>query len=404
MPDLTTSSAVDTFMQSVDQAAMRSAIGVTFTQPTGASLIQSGGFPVTLTATGSTSIALPTSGTLASTADKLSAFAATTSDELRGVISNETGTGSLVFATSPTLVTPNIGVASATSVNKVLITAPATSATLTITNGSSLTASGNVTLASSGTMTLTLGANNITLSTSGATAVTLPVSGTLATLSGSETLSNKTLSGCELGAPISGVLTNCTDYPVSALANAGTGVNTFLATPSSANLRAAVTDETGTGSLVFANTPTLITPNIGAAIGASLAVSGALTSSGGNIGFTAGAGETVTQATSSTTSVTINARCGMVQMNASVSIAPENKAVFQVDNNTVAQSDVVILSIRGGTNGGNTQASVVEVGAGYFKICVSNNNNSSGGTTETGTAIQINFAVFKATTSSTPPS
>jgi hypothetical protein len=403
MPDLTTSSAVDTFMQSVDQAAMRSAIGVTFTQPTGASLIQSGGFPVTLTATGSTSVTLPTSGTLASTADKLSAFAATTSDELRGVISNETGTGSLVFATSPTLVTPNIGVASATSVNKVLITAPATSATLTITNGSSLTASGNVTLASSGTMTLTLGANNITLSTSGATAVTLPVSGTLATLSGSETLSNKTLSGCELGEPISGALTNCTDYPVSALANAGTGVNTFLATPSSANLRAAVTDETGTGSLVFANTPTLITPNIGAAIGASLAVSGALTSSGGNIGFTAGAGGTVTQATSSTTSVTINARCGMVQMNASVSIAPENKAVFQVDNNTVAQSDVVILSIRGGTNGGNTQASVVEVGAGYFKICVSN-NNASGGTTETGTAIQINFAVFKATTSSTPPS
>ncbi len=190
MPDLTTSSAVDTFMQSVDQAAMRSAIGVTFTQPTGASLIQSGGFPVTLTATGSTSVTLPTSGTLASTANKLSVFAATTSDELRGVISDETGTGSLVFATSPTLVTPNIGVASATSVNKVLITAPATSSTLTITNGSSLTASGNVTLASSGTMTLTLGANNITFSTSGATAVTLPVSGTLATLSGTETLTN----------------------------------------------------------------------------------------------------------------------------------------------------------------------------------------------------------------------
>jgi hypothetical protein len=43
----------------------------------------------------------------------------------------------------------------------------------------------------------------------------------------------------------------------------GTGVATFLGTPSSANLAAAVTDETGTGALVFANTPTLVTPVLG---------------------------------------------------------------------------------------------------------------------------------------------
>ena len=404
MPDLTTSSAVDTFMQSVDQAAMRSAIGVTFTQPTGASLIQSGGFPVTLTATGSTSVTLPTSGTLASTANKLSVFAATTSDELRGVISDETGTGSLVFATSPTLVTPNIGVASATSVNKVLITAPATSSTLTITNGSSLTASGNVTLASSGTMTLTLGANNITFSTSGATAVTLPATGTLATLSGTETLTNKTLSSCALGTPTSGTLTNCTGYPVSSLSGSTAAINTFLATPSSANLRAAVTDETGTGALVFANAPTLVAPYLGVATGVSVSMTGAIGSSGGGIGYTAGAGDSVTQATSQTTAVTINKHSGMIQMISSVSIAPENRAVFQVNNSLVEQSDVVIVSIRGGTNGGNTQASVVEVGAGYFKICMSNNNAASTGTTETGMVIQINFALFKATSSSTPPS
>jgi hypothetical protein len=51
----------------------------------------------------------------ASTANKLSDFAATTSAELAGVITDETGSGALVFATSPTLVTPNIGVASGTS-------------------------------------------------------------------------------------------------------------------------------------------------------------------------------------------------------------------------------------------------------------------------------------------------
>jgi hypothetical protein len=43
----------------------------------------------------------------------------------------------------------------------------------------------------------------------------------------------------------------------------GTGVQTFLGTPSSANLAAAVTDETGTGSLVFATSPTLVTPVLG---------------------------------------------------------------------------------------------------------------------------------------------
>jgi hypothetical protein len=43
----------------------------------------------------------------------------------------------------------------------------------------------------------------------------------------------------------------------------GTGVATFLGTPSSANLAAAVTDETGSGALVFATSPTLVTPLLG---------------------------------------------------------------------------------------------------------------------------------------------
>ena len=43
----------------------------------------------------------------------------------------------------------------------------------------------------------------------------------------------------------------------------GTGVATFLGTPSSSNLASAVTDETGSGSLVFATSPTLVTPVLG---------------------------------------------------------------------------------------------------------------------------------------------
>jgi hypothetical protein len=46
-------------------------------------------------------------------------------------------------------------------------------------------------------------------------------------------------------------------------ASLGTNVATFLATPSSANLAAALTDETGSGAAVFATSPTLVTPVLG---------------------------------------------------------------------------------------------------------------------------------------------
>lgn len=77
------------------------------------------------------------------------------------------------------------------------------------------------------------------------------------------TFSSPALTTPTLGTPASGVLTNCTGLPVaSGVSGLGTGVATFLATPSSANLLAAVTDETGTGALVFGTTPTLSSPVI----------------------------------------------------------------------------------------------------------------------------------------------
>lgn len=75
---------------------------------------------------------------------------------------------------------------------------------------------------------------------------------------------NRTFVAPILGTPASGTLTNCTGLPVSTgISGLGAGVATFLATPSSANLRTVVTDETGTGALVFATSPTLITPALG---------------------------------------------------------------------------------------------------------------------------------------------
>jgi len=78
----------------------------------------------------------------------------------------------------------------------------------------------------------------------------------------------------------SGIVTATTFSGDLALANItglGANVATFLATPSSANLASAVSDETGTGALVFANTPTLVTPVLGNASASSLNISGITT-------------------------------------------------------------------------------------------------------------------------------
>ena len=77
-----------------------------------------------------------------------------------------------------------------------------------------------------------------------------------------KTLTSPILTTPALGTPASGVLTNTTGYTAANLAGLGTGVATFLATPSSTNLRSALTDETGTGSAVFGTSPTISSPTI----------------------------------------------------------------------------------------------------------------------------------------------
>jgi hypothetical protein len=101
----------------------------------------------------------------------------------------------------------------------------------------------------------------------------LPVeqSGVTKRMTNAVLFTNATLTTPILGTPQSGTLTNCIGLPVSTgVSGLGAGVATFLGTPSSANLRTAVTDETGTGALVFANTPTLVTPVLGVATATSV--------------------------------------------------------------------------------------------------------------------------------------
>lgn len=130
------------------------------------------GTPASLVLTSATGLPIST-GVSGLATGIASWLVAPTSANLATAVTDETGTGPLVFGTSPTMTTPTLGVATATSVNKVTITAPATSAVLTIPNGVTLTgpaASGTaVTLGNAETITGVKSFASGALSLSGAT-------------------------------------------------------------------------------------------------------------------------------------------------------------------------------------------------------------------------------------------
>jgi hypothetical protein len=184
------------------------------------------------------------------------------SANLAAAVTGETGTGALVFGTSPTLTTPALGVATGTSFNSITglsSTNPAALGTVAVGTGTTTARADHV------HPTTGLGLTSGTLAQFAAT-TSAQLAGVISDETGTGALvfgTSPTLTTPILGTPQSATLTNATGLPISTgVSGLATGVATFLATPNSANLAAALTDETGTGVNVFATSPTLTTPTL----------------------------------------------------------------------------------------------------------------------------------------------
>jgi len=229
---------------------------------------------------GSSPLSIAKGGTAASTAAAartsllgatIAAWMATPSSaNLAAVLTDETGTGPVVFGTSPTITTPSVVFGSGAN-NAITASSTNTGFFNVWTVGNAGVVSNAGTQAVLQAM-LTSGANTFfNLSVVGGASPSASLySGagltgglSIAATAGPLTIQNPTLTTPNLGTPSAGVLTNTTGLPIATgVSGLASGIASWLAAPSSANLRSALTDETGTGSAVFGTSPTISAPAV----------------------------------------------------------------------------------------------------------------------------------------------
>lgn len=269
--------------------------------------------------------------------------------------------------------------------------------------GGMLLADGTIVIPNGKTVTFD---HTSTFTTTDAAVYTFPASSkTLASLTGTETLTNKTLTSPTMTTPTLGVA-SATSLATSAaspfLLTNGQLITIALTSQTSGAATLTIPDFAGvadefvfkTKSVTMSN-KTFVAPVLGVATGTSVAVTAGITSAGptgAGIGYATGAGGTVTQITSRTTTVVLSKLTGQITTTAD-SMAAQTPTVFTVTNTTVAATDnIIVTKVSGDTD---TDVTVQSVGSGSFTVKLFNTHASAADTT----AFVFNFGVIKGVTS-----
>jgi len=326
------------------------ALGATSTTLAGLTSVTSTGFTGALTGNASTATALATGRTIAITGDI--AYTSGSFD----------GTGNVTGAATLATVNSNVGSFGSTTVIPIITV-----------NAKGLV-TGVSTASISGSISVTGG--DLTLSGNTGTAIT---NATLATVN-----SNVGTYGSVTAVPVvtvnakglvTGVTTSTITPAVGSITGLGTGVATFLATPSSANLAAALTNESGTNTVAFTTSPTFITPTLGDATATSITYDHSRIQSN----------------TATTTATTVD------QVLVSLAGASYRSAEFQIQATDVTGSKyhtATIKALHNGTSAVHTEFSSLNIGG----VCATFNVDYSGGNLRLlCTPSSVNSTVFKIT-------
>lgn len=313
-------------------------------------------------------------------------------------------TSNVVYSTSPILVTPTLGVAAATSIN-----------TGTTLDGVIFAKSANVVSLSSTNHAFTSGNEATGLNIAyGLYSTTLAIQGRnngaasnifINPLGGGVSVGDGSMTGNRAFA-VNNTGAGTGDYASIEVRNGSAGTDAlrlytlgtgFTTSGSNVQDSAVVTAGTGLsggmslGTLANAslriytnNTQRIVVDGTG-----DLTSTGKICSSGGGIGYSTGAGGTVTQITSKSTGVTLNKLSGQITMN-NASLAANGEAVFTLTNSFIEATDVVVVCLGSSVSAGRYMVGVATVSAGSCQILITNLSSVAS------EAPVINFAVIKA--------
>jgi len=319
-----------------------------------------------------------------------------------------TGTGNVVFGTSPSLVTPTLGVATATSLNGLTITS--STGTFTLTNLKTFAVQNTITLAGTDSTTITLPGTTGTVPLNNQTFFIGSTSVAINRASASLALTGITsIDGYAAG--ITGGAVGYIPYQSAANTTLFVTGNTsttpqFLTSTGTGSVAQAptLTSSTGTGNVVLATSPSLTTPTLGVATATSvnkMAITAPATGSTLAVadGKTFSVSNTITLAGTDSTTITLPSTTGTVPLNNQTMFIGTTSVAINRATANLALTGISSVAFPGSTSGTVTVQATATAGTPTLSLPIT--TGTLIGTGDTGTVSNTMLANSSVTFGST---